>query len=98
MCGVSAMGSTLSETLGPVGNGQGAVVSRASARSSASGGGFLRGRLTLQPCLEIGLGQCVDHDGHVAVAPAAELRALAAVDAGLVGVDFEPALVDVAGN
>ena len=65
-------------------------------RCVGGGSGFLSGGFTLQPSLEIRLGDGVDHDRHVAVAAAAELGALAAVDARLVGIDLEPGLVDVA--
>ena len=50
----------------------------------------------LQPRVEVFLAAHVDDDGHEAVVAAAELDALAAIEAGLVRVDLEPHLVDVA--
>src|ERR1700691_1486589 len=93
------MGSILSETLASGLKSQVAIACVFSARRCVGGGGgFLHGGLPPHPSLEIRLGDGVDHDRHVAVAAAAELGALAAIDARLVGIDLEPGLVDVAGN
>src|SRR5207237_8538920 len=59
---------------------------------------LLRGRLLLEPGLEIGLRAHIDHDRHESVIAAAELRALAAVEPGLVGIHPEPGLVDETGD
>src|SRR6185312_6828627 len=57
---------------------------------------FLLCGLFLQPGLKVLFRTRIDHDRHEAVIAAAQLRALPAVDTGLVGVDVEPGLVDEA--
>jgi len=52
-------------------------------RRGGLAGGLLRG----EPGVELGLRLHLDHHRHEAVVAAAQLGALAAVDAGLVGVD-----------
>src|SRR5579885_580825 len=55
-----------------------------------------RGFLFVQPLLEFGHRHGLDHDRHEAVVLAAQLGALAAIDAGI--VDHRPGVVDDAGN
>jgi len=51
---------------------------------------------SLDPGGEVGLGACVDHDGHESVVTPAELGTLTAVEPGFVPVHLEPGLVDEA--
>src|SRR5579884_101673 len=67
-------------------------------RGRRRGAGPLLGLLRLEPGVEVLLAERLDDDRHEAMVAAAELRALAAVDARLVGVHLEPRLVHVARN
>ena len=65
-------------------------------RCGAIAGVLLLGLLGAQPGVEVGRRLHFDDDRHEAVIAAAQLGALAAVDADLVGVDLEPRFVDEA--